>query len=431
MQDREAGSVMKISRLVSPIVSVILLCITFFSSEGWTLDDADRFVSEYLRVRNLDPSGTRSEYFSTWKKLSKMTSTGKNREAHDISSVFRAQVELQLYRETRQFEHLVNAESHLTLFRPSLLSRSFNFSPTQLMGFLLRGDVALYRRDFTTASNLYRGLVGMSGDAATISKAKSRLQGLYNGTFDRLLPSEFLQAPKLRESTESLFPGQRSKLIVLDPGHGGEDFGARKGDWLEEKVITLEIARRIKFELEQRYGYAVFITREDDTFLPLERRTALANIRQADAFISLHLNASERHTGRGFEVYYLDNTDDASSRKLAQRENGLYQGEQAADLSFILSDLIQSGKMEDSILLAHRIEESVRSGVIVKDKKLRSLGVKKAPFFVLVGAHMPCVLLEMFFIDHPYESALLASDRLRERISKSVASGIYEYFSRQ
>ena len=87
--------------------------------------------------------------------------------------------------------------------------------------------------------------------------------------------------------------------------------------------------------------------------------------------------------------------------------------------------------MEDSILLAHRIEESVRSGVIVKDKKLRSLGVKKAPFFVLVGAHMPCVLLEMFFIDHPYESALLASDRFRERISKSVASGIYEYFSRQ
>lgn len=419
------------SRLVLYILSGLLFSLTVLASEGWTLDEADRFIAEYLRIRNIDPSGTRSEYFNSWNRLSEIANKVPVGERGDLAALFGAQVELQLYRETRQFEHLINAESYLSLFKPSLLRRGYNFSPTQLKGFLHRADVALYRRDFATASTLYQGLVETSNHTAISLKAQSRLQGLYNGTFDRFLPSEFLQVPRLRESDGILLSGERAKLVVLDPGHGGEDFGARKGEWLEEKTITLEIARRIKAELEQRYGYAVYITREDDVFLPLERRTALANIKQADAFISLHINASERHTGRGFEIYYLDNADDASSRKLAQRENGIVGGAQVDDLSFMLSDLIQSGKMEDSIVLAHTIEESVRRGVIVSDKKLRSLGVKKAPFFVLVGAHMPCVLLEMFFIDHPYESALLASETFRERVSQNVARGIYEYFSRQ
>lgn len=410
---------------------VCLLGCILSSSQGWALDDTDRFISEYLRVRNLDPSGTRPEYVDSWGKLSQMAASARHGRSDELLAIFGAQVELRLYRETRRFEHLLNAESYLSSFRSSLLNKGYDFTPMQLRGFLLRGDIAVYRNDINIAQAMYRGLIAAAGDAAISSQAQARLQGLYNGTYEKFLPSEFLQIPKLRKSGDLSFSGKRSKLIVLDPGHGGEDFGARKGARLEEKTITLEIAQRVKAELEQRYGYVVYITREEDTFLPLERRTALANIKHADAFISLHVNASELHTGRGFEIYYLDNADDASSRKLAQRENGLLQGEQADDLSFILSDLIQSGKMEDSIILAHRIEESVRADVIGGDKKLRSLGVKKAPFFVLVGAHMPCVLLEMFFIDHPYESRLLASDWFRERISKSVARGINEYFSNE
>jgi N-acetylmuramoyl-L-alanine amidase len=215
--------------------------------------------------------------------------------------------------------------------------------------------------------------------------------------------------------------------VVLDPGHGGGDFGATSPIGGDEKEITLDIARRVKALLERRHQLKVQLTREDDAFVPLARRTAFANRKEGAVFVSLHVNASEQHDASGFEAYYLDNTNDEASRKLAERENGIAPGAGVDDLSFMLSDLIQSGKLEDSIHLTRAIDSGIRSRVLMTHRDLRSLGVKKAPFFVLVGAHMPCTLIEMFFVDHPSEGKKLRDDSFRSALAAGVADGIARF----
>jgi N-acetylmuramoyl-L-alanine amidase len=214
---------------------------------------------------------------------------------------------------------------------------------------------------------------------------------------------------------------------VIDPGHGGDDPGAVGFKGVPEKEITLDIARRVESILSGSYGIRVVLTRRDDTFTPLARRTAYANRRNADAFVSLHLNATPSHTLSGLETYYLDNTDDAASRKLAERENALGEGESLDDLSFILSDLIQSGKLEDSVRLSRILDGAVLQKIAGSYPRGRSLGVKKAPFFVLVGAHMPCSLIELFFIDHPADGAKLVDERFRQLLAEGIANGIRRF----
>jgi N-acetylmuramoyl-L-alanine amidase len=222
-----------------------------------------------------------------------------------------------------------------------------------------------------------------------------------------------------------------SPIIVLDPGHGGEDGGAASHFGGAEKEITLDIARRVRSILESRYGFRVRLTRHSDQFVPLARRTAMANRNEASVFVSLHVNASVGHNLDGLEVYYLDNTNDEASRKLAERENGVAPGEGLDDLSFMLSDLIQSGKLEDSIVLSRSVEGALKRSVVAPSKGLRSLGVKRAPFFVLVGAHMPCTLVEMFFIDHPSEGRRLAQDGFRDALAFGLADGIRNFLNRR
>jgi N-acetylmuramoyl-L-alanine amidase len=216
-------------------------------------------------------------------------------------------------------------------------------------------------------------------------------------------------------------------LVVLDPGHGGDDAGAVSAIGGAEKEVTLDIARRVKVLLERRHGIQVRLTRHSDEFVPLARRTAFANRKKADVFLSLHVNASAAHDAEGLEVYYLDTANDEASRKLAERENGVPEGQGIDDLSFMLSDLIQSGKLEDSIVFSRSLDAAMRRSVITSHKGLRSLGVKKAPFFVLVGAHMPCALLEMFFIDHPTEGRKFQEESFRSALALGIADGIKSF----
>jgi N-acetylmuramoyl-L-alanine amidase len=233
--------------------------------------------------------------------------------------------------------------------------------------------------------------------------------------------------------TPRVFPwGNRSlrspkKSIVLDPGHGGYDGGATGHGGLLEKDVTLDLAKQVKVFLESRYPVIVSLTREDDTFVPLARRTSFANKRKADAFVSIHLNASPSHNLHGLEAYYLDTADDEASRKLAERENGLPEGAALDDLSFILSDLIQSGKLEGSIELAHALEAGVVRAARPIYKGSRSYGVKKGPFFVLVGAHMPCSLLEVYFVDSPADGPQLASSQFRTAAAEGIGMGLIDF----
>jgi N-acetylmuramoyl-L-alanine amidase len=214
------------------------------------------------------------------------------------------------------------------------------------------------------------------------------------------------------------------KTVVLDPGHGGEDLGAVGYNGIREKSYVLDVARRVKENLSAK-GITVVLTRNEDRFVPLGTRTRLANEIKADLFVSLHANATAAHDLAGLETYYLDNSSDEGSRLLAERENGVSSAKNGGgDLSFILSDLVQTGKLADSVPIAHAVERSILKALTPKWPKAKSLGVKKAPFYVLVGAHMPCILVEMFFIDNPADAEMTLNKQFRTALADGISEGI-------
>jgi N-acetylmuramoyl-L-alanine amidase len=173
-------------------------------------------------------------------------------------------------------------------------------------------------------------------------------------------------------------------------------------------------------------GVQVVLTRTDDRFIPLEDRTAIANAEDADLFISLHMNASPNGEAKGLETYYLDNTNDEAALRLAARENGTSQ-KQVSDLQFILSDMTQNLKLEDSITLAHRLHLSMVGGMSKRLADFKDLGVKKALFYVLVGARMPSVLVEMFFITNRTEARVMTRDSYQNAVVEALYDGILKY----
>lgn len=219
-------------------------------------------------------------------------------------------------------------------------------------------------------------------------------------------------------------PGLRK--IVLDPGHGGKDPGAIGVGGLAEKDIVLSLAKKLAKKLKQEMGLEVVLTRQDDTFIALEDRTAIANAEEADLFVSLHVNASSNSNLRGIETYYLDNTNDEASILLAARENGTSRRD-ISDLQFILSDLAQNSKLEDSITLAHRIHSSLASHLGQSYGDVKDLGVKQALFYVLVGARMPSVLLEVLFITNKHDGRALVRKAYQDAIVEGLFQGIKKY----
>ena len=216
------------------------------------------------------------------------------------------------------------------------------------------------------------------------------------------------------------------RKIVLDPGHGGKDPGAIGVGGSAEKDIVLSIAKKLAAKLKSEMGVQVVLTRKDDRFVALENRTAIANAEDADLFISLHMNASVNGEARGIETYYLDNTSDEAALRLAARENGTSR-KNISDLQFILSDMTQNMKLEDSISLAHRLQKSAVSGMAKPLGEVKDLGVKKALFYVLVGARMPSVLVEMFFVTHPSEGRAMSRASAQDAMVEALMRGIQDY----
>ena len=216
------------------------------------------------------------------------------------------------------------------------------------------------------------------------------------------------------------------RKIVLDPGHGGKDPGAIGVGGIAEKDIVLAIAKKLERKLKQEMGVEVVLTRRDDRFIPLEDRTAIANAEGADLFVSLHMNASPNGEAKGLETYYLDNTNDEASLRLAARENGTSR-RNVSDLQFILSDMTQNMKLEDSITLAHHLQHSLVDGMSTRLADVKDLGVKKALFYVLVGARMPSVLVEMFFITNKTEGRAMSQETYQNVVVDALYDGILKY----
>jgi N-acetylmuramoyl-L-alanine amidase len=222
--------------------------------------------------------------------------------------------------------------------------------------------------------------------------------------------------------------GLKINRIVIDAGHGGHDSGTLGPGGLEEKDVVLDVSLRLGRLLRQRLGADVIYTRADDTFIPLETRTAIANQAQADLFISIHANSSSDTAARGVEVYYLNFTTSADALEVAARENA------ASDQSIHqLSDLVKKIALDDKInesrAFAEDVDQSLYAGLDRGNPGLKDRGVKKAPFVVLIGANMPSILAEISFLTNPEDAAELRDSAYRQRIANALYRGVARYVS--
>jgi N-acetylmuramoyl-L-alanine amidase len=223
----------------------------------------------------------------------------------------------------------------------------------------------------------------------------------------------------------------RPKIIVLDPGHGGDDPGAIGPRGLQEKHVTLEIAKRVKRVLEREMpGVKVYMTRDHDHTLHLSKRTEIANSLEADLFISIHANAAPNKHAQGIETYYLNISHDRYAIRLAARENAMSETE-ISNLEFILADLAMKSNVSDSIRLGQVVQSSIFSKVRERWDDARDLGLKHALFHVLMGVRMPAILIETSFISNKEEERRLKSDAYQHALAEGVVKGVKRYMEEQ
>ena len=216
------------------------------------------------------------------------------------------------------------------------------------------------------------------------------------------------------------------RRIVVDAGHGGKDPGAVGPSGVMEKDVTLELAKELAKALTQHLGCEVILTRSGDVYLPLEERTAIANKVGADLFVSLHANANKNRKAYGIETYYLNFSKNDKAAAVAARENGTTL-KQVSDLELILFDLMANAKINESSRLATVIQENLVQHMGKKYSDVRDLGVRQGPFYVLLGATMPSVLVETAFISHPREEKRLTSRAYQKSAASAIALAIKEY----
>jgi len=221
-------------------------------------------------------------------------------------------------------------------------------------------------------------------------------------------------------------------LVMIDPGHGGYDPGTQSSAGAMEKDLALRIAARLKAALEAR-GIRAELTRSSDVFISLAERTRIANRAAADLFVSIHLNSSPDVNTTGIEVYYLNNTTDRATIRLARMENAGadgYGAPDASNLNYILTDLRQNYKASEAASLARMIDaQTVADLDAGLGLNVHALGAKMGPFYVLVGAHMPAVLVECGFMSNAGEAARLESAQYQEVLAGAIATAVAHYFN--
>jgi N-acetylmuramoyl-L-alanine amidase len=220
--------------------------------------------------------------------------------------------------------------------------------------------------------------------------------------------------------------GLKIGRIVVDAGHGGHDSGTLGPDGIEEKEVVLDVSLRLGKLLKQRLGADVIFTRDDDTFIPLETRTAIANKAQADLFISVHANSSQDSSARGVETYYLNFTASPDALEVAARENAV-SNQSIHQLSDLVKKITLKDKIDESREFAGDVQDSLFAGLEDGNRGLKDRGVKKAPFVVLIGANMPSILAEISFLTNPDDARELRDPNYRQRIAESLYKGVAKY----
>jgi N-acetylmuramoyl-L-alanine amidase len=222
--------------------------------------------------------------------------------------------------------------------------------------------------------------------------------------------------------------GLKVNRIVIDAGHGGHDTGSIGPGGLYEKDLVLDVARRVGALIEQNLGSEVVYTRPDDTFIPLERRTAIANNSHGDLFLSIHANSSTLPTAAGVETYYLNFTTSKTALEVAARENATSE-KTVFELQDLLHKIALKDKVDESREFASRIQNSMNTMASKSAARQRDRGIRKAPFVVLIGAHMPSVLAEIGFISNPQYEALMRRPDYRQKLAEALYKGLASYAS--
>lgn len=217
----------------------------------------------------------------------------------------------------------------------------------------------------------------------------------------------------------------KTPVIVIDPGHGGKDPGAIGKNGLKEKDIVLDVGMRLKRLVREKTGADVIMTRESDIFIPLEERTAIANKKDADLFLSIHTNSSRREGASGVETYLLGRATNREAMDTAMRENSATESS-LNELQFILTDLLTTARKDESLRLAHYVQDNIVER-LAPAYNINDLGVKQAPFYVLVNARMPSILAEISFISNREEEKKLAKGSYRQEIAEAILEGIIKY----
>jgi N-acetylmuramoyl-L-alanine amidase len=221
--------------------------------------------------------------------------------------------------------------------------------------------------------------------------------------------------------------GLKIGRIVVDPGHGGHDTGTIGPTGLMEKDLCLDVALRLGKIIAQRLpGADIVYTRSDDTFIPLEERTNIANQAKADLFISIHANSSHDKDARGIETYYLNLKGSPEAMEVAARENASSQ-EGVHDLEDLVKKIARNEKIDESREFAEDIQDSLAKRIQKSARTVRNRGVRKAPFVVLIGADMPSILTEVSFLSNPSDEKLLKKPEYRQRVAEGLYQGIASY----
>ncbi len=221
--------------------------------------------------------------------------------------------------------------------------------------------------------------------------------------------------------------------VVIDPGHGGKDPGALGSGGAREKYLVLDIAKRVKRILQGQKGYEVILTRAGDKFLELEERTAIANQKNADLFVSIHANANRSRRLRGIETYFLNFTDQEEALEVAARENKISlkaMKQSRTEVGALLASLALQFNRNESLKLANYVQSSLVSHMSRRYKGIVDKGVKNALFYVLFGARMPSVLVEVSYITNKEEAFRLRSSTYREQLARGIARGIKTYLAK-
>ncbi len=235
-------------------------------------------------------------------------------------------------------------------------------------------------------------------------------------------------AARTRDNDQSLVRvfGLKLGKVVIDAGHGGHDTGTIGPDGLEEKELVLDVALRLGRLITQRLGAEVIYTRPDDTFIPLEQRTRIANNEKADLFLSIHANSSPEPSATGVETYFFNFTNDRHSVDLATRENAA-SASSISDLGDLLHRAVLQAKLEESREFAQQVQSALWASSVKVNNPSRDRGVRQAPFVVLIGATMPSILAEIGFVSNPHDENALRTGDTRQKIAEALYKGIAQY----